>query len=35
MNRSIYDTNKKKVGYILSLMTEGTAAIWRDNFLCS
>jgi hypothetical protein len=33
MNRSVYDTNKKKVGYILSLMTEGTAAIWRDNFL--
>jgi hypothetical protein len=35
MNRSVYNTNKKKVGYILSLMMEGTAAIWRDNFLCS
>jgi hypothetical protein len=35
MNRSVYDTNEKKVGYILSLMTEGTAAIWRDNFLRS
>jgi hypothetical protein len=33
MNRSVYDTDEKKVGYILSLMTEGTAAIWRDNFL--
>jgi hypothetical protein len=35
MNRSVYDTNEKKVGYILSLMTEGTVAIWRDNFLRS
>jgi hypothetical protein len=35
MNRSVYDTNEKKVEYILSLMTEGTAAIWRDNFLRS
>jgi hypothetical protein len=33
MNRSVYDTDEKKVGYILSLMTEGTATIWRDNFL--
>jgi hypothetical protein len=35
MNRSIYDTKEKKVRYILSLMTEGTVAIWRDNFLRS
>jgi hypothetical protein len=33
MNRSVYDTDEKKVGYILSLMTEGVAAVWRDNFL--
>jgi hypothetical protein len=35
INRSAYNTDEKKVGYILSLMTEGTAAIWRDNFLRS
>jgi hypothetical protein len=35
MNRSVYDTDEKKVRYILSLMTEGMAAIWRDNFLRS
>ena len=35
MNRSVYDTDEKKVGYILSLMTEGVAAVWRDNFLRS
>jgi hypothetical protein len=33
MNRTIYDTDERKVGYILSLMTEKTAAVWRDNFL--
>jgi hypothetical protein len=31
----VYDTDEKKVGYILSLMTEGVAAVWRDNFLRS
>jgi hypothetical protein len=35
MNRSVYNTDEKKVRYILSLMTKGMAAIWRDNFLCS
>ena len=32
-NRAIYDNNEKKVVFVLSFMTEGDAAIWREQWL--
>ena len=32
-NRAIYDNDEKKVVYILSFMTEGDAATWREQWL--
>ena len=32
-NRAIYDNNEKKVVFVLSFMTEGDAATWREQWL--
>ena len=32
-NRAIYDNDEKKVVFILSFMTEGDAATWREQWL--
>ena len=32
-NRAIYDNDKKKVVFVLSFMTEGDAATWREQWL--
>jgi hypothetical protein len=33
MNQGVYVTSDQKIGYILALMKEKTAAVWRDTFL--
>jgi hypothetical protein len=33
MNRGVYVNSDQKIGYILALMKEKTAATWRDTFL--
>ena len=32
-NRAIYDNDEKKVMFVLSFMTEGDAATWREQWL--
>ena len=32
-NRAIYDNDEKKVIFVLSFMTEGDAATWREQWL--
>ena len=32
-NRAIYDNDEKKVVFVLSFMTEGDAATWREQWL--
>ena len=32
-NQSIYNNNEKKVIFVLSFMTEGDAATWREQWL--
>ena len=33
INKGIYDTDKKKIGYVLSFMNEGDAKSWKGQFL--
>ena len=33
VNREVYNNNEKKIAYLLSFMTEGDAASWKEEFL--
>ena len=33
INKEIYDTSQKKIGYALSFMTDGDAKLWKDQYL--
>jgi hypothetical protein len=33
MNQSIYDTDRLKIGFILSYMNDGEAANWKEYYL--
>ena len=33
LNRDQYNTDDKKIGYVLSFMTKGPAKIWNENYL--
>ena len=33
INKEYYDTDKKKIGFVLSFLTEGDAAIWKEQFI--
>src|ERR1700678_3013830 len=33
LNRAIYETDKKKIIFMLSYMTEGTARAWKEAFV--
>ena len=35
MNNSIYDTDKPKIAFMLSFMTEKEALQWKEQYLCS
>jgi hypothetical protein len=33
VNKDVYDTNDKKVAYVLSLINGGTALLWKEQLL--
>jgi len=33
VNEAVYDNSVKRIGFVLSFMDKGGAAIWRQNFL--
>src|ERR1700677_1597579 len=33
LNRAVYETDKKKIIFMLSYMTEGTARAWKEAFI--
>ena len=33
VNKEVYNNNEKKIAYLLSFMTEGDAASWKEEFL--
>lgn len=33
INKDHYDTDDKKIGFVLSFLTEGDAAIWKEQFV--
>ena len=33
INQNHYDTDEKKIGFVLSFLTEGDAAIWKEQFI--
>ena len=33
VNKEVYNSDKKKIAYLLSFMTEGDAASWKEKFL--
>ena len=33
INKKVYDSDLKKIGFILSFMTEGQAEAWADQFV--
>ena len=33
VNKEVYNNNEKKITYLLSFMTEGDAALWKEEFL--
>ena len=35
INDKVYDTNLKKIGFVLALMNDGDAASWKEQFVKS
>ena len=33
VNKDIYQTDEKKIGFILSLLNEGEAGAWKEQFI--
>ena len=33
VNKEVYNNNEKKIVYLLSFMTEGDTASWKEEFL--
>ena len=33
VNKEVYNNDEKKIAYLLSFMTEGDAALWKEEFL--
>ena len=33
INKDHYDTNEKKIGFVLSFLMEGDVAIWKEQFV--
>ena len=33
INNDYYDTDEKKIGFVLSFLVEGDTAIWKERFI--
>ena len=33
INKEIYQTDEKKIGFVLSLLNEGEAGVWKEQFI--